>query len=48
MVMKQRLRLFKRGNVFYYEDTEARKQFSLATKDRSEAVLLLEVKRQSG
>jgi integrase len=45
--MKERLRLFKRGNVFYFEDTETRKQSSLGTKNRTEAVRLLEAKRQS-
>lgn len=44
--MKQRFRLFQRGSTFYYEDTEQRKQISLGTKDRGEALRLLELKRQ--
>jgi integrase len=45
--MKQRLRLFKRGKVFYYQDTETGQQLSLETRQRGEAVRLLEMKRQS-
>lgn len=42
--MKQRLRLFKRGNVYYFEDTQTRKQQSLGTKDKREAGRLLQLK----
>lgn len=45
--MKERLRLFKRGAKFYYEDTESGKQISMGTCHRGEAVRLLEVKRQA-
>ncbi len=45
--MKQRLRLFKRGDTFYSEDGETGKQVSLGTKDRNDAIRLLEVKRQA-
>lgn len=45
--MNQRLRLFKRGNVFYCEDTETRKQLSLGTRERDEALRLIELRRQS-
>ncbi len=45
--MKQRLRLFKRGDTFYSEDGETGKQVSLGTKDRNDALRLLEVKRQA-
>lgn len=45
--MKQRLRLFKRGKTFYCEDTEAKRQTSLGTSNKTEAVRLLEIKRQS-
>lgn len=45
--MNQRLRLFKRGSVFYAEDSESRRQTSLGTRDRDEALRLIEVRRQS-
>lgn len=45
--MKQRLRLFRRGDVFYFEDTNTRKQGTLGTKDKAEAQRLLELKRQT-
>ena len=35
--MKQRFKLFRRGEVFYCEDTETCKQLSLHTKDEAEA-----------
>jgi integrase len=47
MVMKQRFRLFQRGTVFYGEDTETGKQFTLNTRDRKEALRILEIKRHS-
>ena len=45
--MNQRLRLFKRGSVFYAEDSETRRQTSLGTRDRDEALRLIEMRRQS-
>src|SRR5258708_29946770 len=45
--MRQRFRLFKRGTVFYFEDTSTRHQSSLGTKDRGEALRLVEIKRQA-
>ncbi|HTH49524.1 MAG TPA: tyrosine-type recombinase/integrase [Candidatus Limnocylindria bacterium] len=45
--MNQRLRLFKRGNVFYSEDAETKKQTSLGTKCRDEAQRLIEIRRQT-
>jgi hypothetical protein len=45
--MKQRFTLFRRGSVFYCEDTENRKQVSLRTKDKAEAQTLLHAKNES-
>jgi integrase len=45
--MKSRYILFKRGGVFYSEDTTTRKQTSLRTKDEAEAVILLNAKNES-
>ncbi len=45
--MKERFWLFKRGNVFYFQDSTTGKQHSLGTKDRNEAERLLEIKRQT-
>lgn len=47
--MKRRYLLFrrKRGGVFYLEDTETRKQESLGTKNRTEALTLLAVRNES-
>ncbi len=36
--MKQPFILFRRGEVFYCEDTTTRKQTSLRTKDQAEAI----------
>src|SRR5205085_248172 len=44
--MKARYRLFRRGKVFYAEDTVTRKQESLLTKDRSDALRLLAAKNE--
>ena len=45
--MKSRFILFRRGDVYYYEDTVTRKQISLRTKSESEATTLLHVKNES-
>lgn len=45
--MKQRYILFRRGGVFYCEDTDTRKQVSLRTKDEGEALTLLHAKNES-
>jgi hypothetical protein len=46
-VMKSRFILFRRGGVFYSEDTTTHKQHSLRTKDESEALTLLHAKNES-
>ena len=46
-VMKNHFILFRRGDVFYAEDTATRKQCSLRTKDKAEAVILLNSKNES-
>jgi len=45
--MKQRFILFRRGGVFYCEDTNSRKQVSLRTKDEGEANTLLHARNES-
>jgi integrase len=45
--MKNRFILFRRGAMFYCEDTEAGKQTSLKTKDKAEAQILLNAKNES-
>lgn len=47
--MKRRFILYrrKRGGVFYLEDTETRKQESLGTKNRAEAMTLLTARNES-
>ena len=45
--MKQRFILFRRGGVYYSEDTTTRKQHSLRTKDETEAQTLLNAKNES-
>jgi len=45
--MNQRYILFLRSGVFYYEDRETRKQLSLRTRDRAEALTLLHAKNES-
>lgn len=45
--MHLRLRLFQRGSVFCCEDTETHKPASLGTRERDEALRLIEVRRQS-
>jgi len=45
--MKNRFILFRRGDVFYSEDTVTRKQHSLRTKNEAEAVTLLNAKNES-
>jgi integrase len=45
--MRQRYRLFLRGTVFWCQDNETRKQESLGTKDRAEAVRLLNAKNEA-
>jgi hypothetical protein len=44
--MKQRYRMFQRGQVFYAEDTTTGKQTSLKTKDDIEACRLLAAKNE--
>ena len=47
--MKRRFILYrrKRGGMFYVEDTETRKQESLGTRDRAEAMSLLNARNES-
>jgi len=45
--MNQRYILFLRAGVFYYEDRETRKQISLRTRDRAEALTLLHAKNEA-
>ena len=45
--MKQRFYLFRRRGTFYLQDARTHKQSSLDTKDRSTALRLLEIKRQT-
>ena len=45
--MKSRFILFRRGTVFYCEDTNTRKQISLRTKDEGEALTLLHSKNEA-
>ena len=45
--MKARFILFRRQGVYYAEDTTTRKQYSLRTKDESEAKVLLNAKNES-
>jgi integrase len=45
--MKQRFILYRRGRKFYCEDTVTRKQESLRTNDRAEALTLLHSKNES-
>jgi hypothetical protein len=45
--MKSRFILFRRAGVFYYEDTETKRQLSLKTKDEAEAQTLLAAKNES-
>jgi hypothetical protein len=45
--MKQRFILFRRPGVFSGEDTTTRKQLSLRTKDRAEAITLLNTKNEA-
>ena len=42
--MKSKFNLFRRGAVFYMEDTATGKQTSLRTKDETEAKSLLEAR----
>src|SRR5437660_10622670 len=47
--MKRRFILYRRklGGTFYIEDTKTRKQESLGTKDRAEAMSLLNARNES-
>src|SRR5258708_26058613 len=45
--MKPRFIMFRRGDVYYSEDTVTRKQHSLRTKDEAEALTLLHAKNES-
>jgi integrase len=44
--MKNRYRMFRRGNVFWCHDSQTGKQESLRTKDRKEAISSLDVKNR--
>lgn len=45
--MKTRFILFRRGGVFYSQDTENGKQVSLRTKDKAEALTLLHARNEA-
>src|ERR1035438_7998615 len=45
--MNQRFIMFRRGAVFYCEDTETGKQLSLRTRDKAAAGTLLHAKNES-
>lgn len=45
--MKNRFILFQRSGVFYCEDTSTRKQPSLRTKDKADALRLLHIKNEA-
>jgi integrase len=45
--MKARFILFRRGGVYYCEDTTTRKQSSLRTRDEAEAITLLNARNES-
>jgi len=45
--MKPRFVLFRRGKVFYCEDTQTKAQVSLRTKDEGEALTLLHAKNEA-
>lgn len=45
--MKPRFILFRRGGVYYCEDTTTRKQSSLKTKNKGEALTLLNARNES-
>ncbi len=45
--MKSRFILFKRGGVYLTEDTVSRNQHSLRTRDKAEAITLLNAKNES-
>lgn len=45
--MKQQFYIYRRGEVYYLQDGRTGKQQSLETKDKKEALRLLEIKRQS-
>ena len=44
--MKSKFNLFRRGTVFYIEDTATGKQTSLRTKDETEAKSLLNARNE--
>jgi integrase len=45
--VKQRFIVFRRGEVYYCEDTTTRKQTSLRTKDKADALRLLHVRNEA-
>ena len=45
--MKSRFIMFRRGSVFYAEETATGKQTSLHTKDKAEAIALLNTKNEA-
>ena len=46
-LMKSRFIMFRRGSVFYAEETATGKQTSLRTKDEAEAITLLNTKNEA-
>ena len=46
-VMNQRYTMFRRGGIFYSEDTVTGKQLSLRTKNEAEARTLLHAKNEA-
>lgn len=46
-IMKAKFRMFLRGNVFWCQDNETRRQESLKTKDRQEALTILNAKNEA-
>jgi len=45
--MKQRFKLFRRGEMFYCEDTETHQQVSLRTNVKDEALALLHARNEA-
>lgn len=45
--MKDRFKLFRRGEVFYYEDRSTGRQKSLLTRDKAEARRIIQAKNDT-
>jgi hypothetical protein len=45
--MKQRFLLYLRSGTYYCEDTQTRKQFSLRTKDKTQALRLVQARNEA-